>query len=151
MDGPLGERDWLLLFAAYAGAPDGLDPIRIQEGMFLFAQRAAGPASSKYAFEAHLYGPMSHEVYDDLDGLVVEGLLEPRRVPGKRWSLYRASGRALGEGERILRRARKDGLLDAARELMAIGREVSNASFGELLADIYEQYPEFAVNSVFRT
>jgi hypothetical protein len=24
-------RDWLLLFAAYEGAPDGLDPIRFQK------------------------------------------------------------------------------------------------------------------------
>jgi hypothetical protein len=33
-------RDWLLLFAAYEGAPDGLDPIRFQKGLFLFAKRA---------------------------------------------------------------------------------------------------------------
>jgi hypothetical protein len=144
-------RDWLLLFAACAGAEDGLDPVRIQEGMFLFAQRAQAPAGSKYAFEAHLYGPMSHGVYDDLDCLVAEGLLERRPVTGKRWSRYRASRKGLGEGERILRGLRREGLTDAAGELLAIKEEVANATFGELLASIHGRYPEFAVNSVFRT
>lgn len=55
-------RDWLLLFAAYRGAPDGLDPIRFQKGLFLFAQRAQVPARSKYTFEPYAYGPMSKGV-----------------------------------------------------------------------------------------
>jgi hypothetical protein len=145
------QRDWLLLFAAYRGAPEGLDPIRLQEGMFLFARRANVPESAKYTFEAGLYGPMSHGVYDDLDRLVDEGLLEPRPVTGKRWSRYRASREGLGEGERILRRLRQEGLRDSARELLVIKEEVANATFGELLAGIYGRYPEFAVSSVFHT
>ncbi len=50
-------RDWLLLYAAYEGAPDGLDPIRFQKGLFLFAQRAQVPARSKYTFKPYDYGP----------------------------------------------------------------------------------------------
>lgn len=69
-------RDWLLLFAAYEGAPDGLDPIRFQKGLFLFAKRARAPERSKYVFKPYDYGPMSAGIYSDLDRLVNEGLLE---------------------------------------------------------------------------
>jgi hypothetical protein len=69
-------RDWLLLFAACRGAPDGLDPIRFQKGLFLFSQRARVPARSEYALKPYAYGPMSAGIYDDLDRLVDEKLLE---------------------------------------------------------------------------
>src|ERR1700689_4427203 len=62
-------RDWLLLFAAYEGAPDGLDPIRFQKGLFLFARRARVPARSNYTFKPYDYGPMSTAIYNDLDRL----------------------------------------------------------------------------------
>ena len=52
-------RDWLLLFAAYQGAPDGLDPVRFQKGMFLFSRRRGVPKRSTYDFKPHAYGPMS--------------------------------------------------------------------------------------------
>jgi hypothetical protein len=33
-------RDWLLIFFALKGSPEGTDPVRIQKGMFLFAMEA---------------------------------------------------------------------------------------------------------------
>lgn len=152
-DGPMlrhPQRDWLLLFASFAGPPDGLDPIRLQEAMFLFGQRANVADDSKYAFEACLYGPMSHGVYDDLDDLVDEGLLEARPVSGKRWSRYRVSREGHEEGERILGELTREGLADAVTELLAIEEEVVRASFGELLAGIHGRYPRFAASSAFR-
>jgi hypothetical protein len=46
------QRDWLLLFAAYEGAPDGLDPIRFQKGLFLFAKRAHAPERVEVCVQA---------------------------------------------------------------------------------------------------
>lgn len=143
-------RDWLLLFAAYEGAPDGLDPIRFQKGMFLFAQRASAPARSKYAFKPFDYGPMSTAIYSDLDRLVNDGLLERVPVHGKRWSRYRPSKVTFREGQRILKQAEDEKLLDAARELFRIKQEVSKLGFSELLERVYTEHPEFAVNSIFR-
>jgi len=143
-------RDWLLLFAAYEGAPDGLDPIRFQKGLFLFAQRAQVPARSKYAFKPYDYGPMSTAIYRDLDHLVEEGLLERVPVHGKRWSRYKPSKITFLEGQRILKRAEDEKLLDAARELFRIKQDVSKLRFNELLELVYSEHPEFAVNSIFR-
>jgi uncharacterized protein len=143
-------RDWLLLFAAYRGAPDGLDPIRFQKGLFLFAQRTRIPARSKYTFKPYDYGPMSTSIYDDLDRLVNDGLLERVPVPGKRWSRYKPGKIAFREGRRILKQAEDEQLLDAARELYKIKQEVAGVRFNELLERVYTEHPEFAVNSIFR-
>lgn len=143
-------RDWLLLFAAYEGAPDGLDPIRFQKGLFLFARRAQVPERSKYAFKPYDYGPMSAGIYADLDRLVGEGLLERIPIPGKRWSRYKPGKVTFREGQRILRQAEDEKLLDAARELFKIKQDVSSVGFNELLERVYAEHPEFAVNSVFR-
>jgi uncharacterized protein YwgA len=144
------QRDWLLLFAAYEGAPDGLDPIRFQKGLFLFARRTRVPARSKYRFEPYDYGPMSTGIYRDLDRLVGEGLLECVPVSGKRWSRYKPNKVTFCEGERILKQAEGEKLLDAARELFKIKQDVSSLGFNELLEQVYAEHPEYAVNSIFR-
>ena len=54
------------------------------------------------------------------------------------------------EGERLLERAADEHLLEAARDLFEIKREVSSIGFSELLERVYTAYPEFAVKSVFR-
>jgi uncharacterized protein YwgA len=143
-------RDWLLLFAAYQGAPDGLDPVRFQKGLFLFAQRSRLPKNSKYSFKPYDYGPMSPSIYSDLDKLVDEGFLERVAVRGKSWSRYKPTKVTFAEGERLLERAESEGQLDAARELFEIKQEVSSIGFRELLERVYTEHPEFAVNSVFR-
>lgn len=148
--GAMKRRDWLLLFAAYQGAPDGLDPIRFQKGLFLFAKRATAPEQSKYTFKPYDYGPMSAGIYSDLDGLVEEGLLERVPVSGKQWSRYRPSSRTFREGRRLLKQAEREKLLDAARELFEIKQAVSKMGFGELLERVYTDYPEYAANSIFR-
>lgn len=144
------QRDWLLLFAAYEGAPDGLDPIRFQKGLFLFAQRAHVPERSKYVFKPYDYGPMSPSIYRDLDRLVDEGLLERVSVPGKQWSRYKPSRVTFHEGQKLLKQAEDEKLLEAARELFEIKKDVSRMGFNELLERVYDDYPEFAVNSIFR-
>jgi uncharacterized protein len=144
-------RDWLLLFAAYQGAPDGLDPVRFQKGMFLFSRRRGVPKRSTYDFKPHAYGPMSVAIYADLDRLVDDGLLERIPVEGKRWARYKPTTVTFSEGERVLERAANEHLLDAARDLFEIKREVSSIGFSELLDRVYTAYPEFAVKSVFRT
>jgi uncharacterized protein YwgA len=146
----MDRRDWLLLFAAYEGAPDGLDPIRFQKGLFLFARRARLPAREKYTFKPYDYGPMSPGIYKDLDTFVDQGLLELVSVPGKSWSRYRPSKTTFREGQRLLQQAEKEQALDAARELFQIKQDVASVGFGELLERVYAEYPEFAVNSIFR-
>jgi len=143
-------RDWLLLFAAYEGAPDGLDPIRFQKGLFLFAMDARVPLRERYAFKPYDYGPMSPGIYADLDTLVEQGLLTRDAVAGKTWSRYRATEAGIREAMSVLERAQSERKTSAAEKLYELKQMVASVSFNDLLERVYSAHPEFAVNSVFR-
>lgn len=146
----MNRRDWLNLFVALEGAPDGLDPVRIQKGLFLFAMEADAPTSQKYRFKPYDYGPMSAAIYADLDALVRERLVALNDVPGKRWARFTATDIGLREGNRAVEQAEAEGQLRAAQTLHLIKRRVAALPFDELLAGVYAEYPEYAANSVFR-
>jgi hypothetical protein len=145
----IARSDWLVLLAALEGAPHGLDPVRLQQSMFLFSRCPGLPPRSKYAFEPGVYGPISDELYEDLDLLVGEQLLEPVPVRGAHWSQYKPIDATFERARRILRQAEADDLVDATRQLAEIKQYVSSVGFGELLERVYTEHPEFALNSVF--
>jgi uncharacterized protein len=142
-------REWLTLFVALEGAPDGLDPVRIQKGMFLFAMESNVPTRDRYEFKPYDYGPMSAAIYQDLDLLVERGLIERVPVPGKNWSRFRATSRGHEAGQEALAKAEAERRLDAARRLYDIKQRVAGLPFNALLASVYHDYPEYAVKSVF--
>lgn len=148
---PVRRDDWLLLLVACEGAPGGLDPVRLQQGMFLFSRRPDLPPRSKYVFEPGIYGPVSDDVYGDLDRLADDGQFELVPVRGAHWSLYKPIDATFERAKRILRQVEDEDLADAARELFELKRYVSSVGFGDLLERVYGEHPQFAVNSVFRT
>ncbi|MEA2220810.1 MAG: hypothetical protein QOJ35_3436 [Solirubrobacteraceae bacterium] len=143
-------REWLLVLCAYEGAPSGLDPVRLQKSMFLFARSDMIPAQEQYSFKPYDYGPMSSMIYRDLDELVSEGLLARHSVAGKQWSRYAVTERGRTEAEERLHALRLDHERAAARRLHEIKQHVSSVSFNELLDGVYREHPDMAVNSVFR-
>jgi hypothetical protein len=145
----IAPSEWLVLFTALEGVPEGLDPVRLQQSLFLFSRCPDLPAQSKYAFEPGVYGAISDELYEDLDRLVDERMLEPVPVKGAHWSLYKPIDATFERATRILRRAEADEVVDATRQLAEIKRYVSSVGFGELLERVYAEHPEFAANSVF--
>jgi uncharacterized protein YwgA len=141
-------RDWLLLLIAADGAPDGLDPVRLQKGMFLLAREAPLPPRERYWFVPYNYGPMSPAIYRDADKLVEAGLVEKVSAPGFGWErlAITAEGR-----ERAHELARGDPGATAARlrTVEQVKEEVTRLGFSELLREIYRRYPQFAARSVF--
>jgi uncharacterized protein YwgA len=142
-------KDWLLVFIACEEGEEGLDPVRLQKGMFLLAQEGGLPVTQRYRFIAYNYGPMSRGVYRDVGLLADERLVDERPVPGYVWGRLvatekgRARARALVAGERAATPER-------LRTLADIRRTVAGTSFAELLQLIYQRYPAYAVRSVFR-
>jgi hypothetical protein len=145
----IARNEWLILLTALEGAPGGLDPVRLQQGLFLFSRCPDLPPRSKYAFEPGVYGAISDELYEDLDRLVEERMLEPVPVKGAHWSLYKPVDATFERARQILRRAEADDLVDATRQLAEIKQYVSSVGFGELLERVYAEHPEFAADSVF--
>lgn len=138
-------RDWLLVYLALKGAPKGLDPVRIQKGMFLFAQEADVTGEETYDFGPYLYGPMSSQVYSDIEYLEAEGLVHGEPVPGYTWKRYKATPPGIDVARNLLKEA--DGV--ASRKLFEIKQDVASKTFNALLRDVYARYPDFATRSVF--
>jgi uncharacterized protein len=142
-------RGWLTLLIAFEGAPEGLDPVRIQKGMFLFARETDVPATQKYDFRPYNYGPMSRQIYDDLDALVAGDLVEQVPVRGQSWTLYRATTAGVARGNELVAQA-SDVYPKAVEHLFVTKGAVASVSFEELLTDVYDRYPDMATKSVFR-
>jgi uncharacterized protein YwgA len=138
-----------MLFIAFEGAPRGLDPVRLQKGLFIFAAETDVPAAEKYEFRPYNYGPMSRDIYGDVDQLVAEGLVERVPVEGQSWSRYRPTRRGVERGSELLADA-KARHLDAARKLYDTKGTVASMTFDALLEDVYDRYPDYATQSVFR-
>ncbi len=134
-------RDWLLLLL-----DGGLDPIRVQKGMFLFAMNGGVPAAERYTFEPYNWGPLSKRIYVDLEELLATGLVERVPVPGASYTRYRRTqaGNVAAEG---LATATPE----PAKVLAAIGSKVRELGFNELLQYVYAQYPDYATKSLFKT
>lgn len=145
--GPVKPRNRLLLFIALDGAPRGLDPIRLQKGMFLFAMSDESEAGEVYRFVPYNYGPMSTQIYRDLETLLENDLIEAEPVEGQSWARYSATERGLISARELLK---SEPSQTAAQRLFEIKNEVSSHTYQEVLEDVYERYPEFASKSVFR-
>jgi hypothetical protein len=145
----LQPRDWLLLLVALRRIAEGLDPIRVQKGMFLLAREGGLPAGEAYAFRPYNYGPMSDEVYVDLGRLVRAGLCERRAVRGYSWRRYATTGWGDARARALARHARHR-TPDAVARLLEIEALLSRTTFAGLLEEVYRRYPEYTSRSVFR-
>jgi uncharacterized protein len=140
-------RDSLLLFIALDGAPQGLDPIRLQKGMFLFAMDNGSDPGEVYDFVPYDYGPMSTQIYRDLDLLAERRLIDATPVEGQTWSRYSATDAGLAAAQDLMGEEPSQA---KAKRLYAIKAEVSSHTYQQVLEDVYDRFPEFASKSVFR-
>jgi hypothetical protein len=146
--GLMRPKEWLLLFlsaeALGVDAPEELDPIRIQKGMFLLSER--GPARDTYTFRPYNWGPFSSAIYSDLGSLESSGLVESHPLPGRTWKVWQTT--AAGD-ERAIRIA-KDLDDDEVNWLGRTRLYVTGRSFVRLLRDIYANYPQYKRRSLLR-
>ena len=115
--------------------------------MFLDAQESGADAGDKYIFVPYNYGPMSAQIYSDLEQLVAEGLVAEKPVEGQSWVRYAPTEKGLEAGRRLLAQESSG---EVAKGLHRIKKEVASKTFKSLLEDVYERYPAYASKSVFR-
>jgi uncharacterized protein YwgA len=142
-------KDWLLVFIACEEAEEGLDPVRVQKGMFLVAREAGIPARQRYRFVPYNYGPMSRGVYRDVGLLADERLLDELPLPGYAWGRLVATEKGHARARELIA-AEADLTPERLGALREIRRTVAATGFAELLRVIYARYPDYAVRSVFR-
>lgn len=138
-------RDWLIIFLYPSSkVTEGLDPIRIQKGMFYFSREASVEDSEKYEFDPYYYGPCSFNIYGDIDGLVSEGLAEQMPVQGQSWSRYRLTIEGKKRAEELIASAPSEAL----QVCRSARTRVVRHSFRSLLKEVYSEYPEYATKSI---
>lgn len=137
----------LLLF--FLGSERRLDPIRIMKGLFIFTMEAPEPwlpSATRYEFVPYSYGPYARQIDIDLNRLKLLGLLQSSQAPGRHWDYYSLTEQGQAKAVEL------ESSLDprAVTYLHKVREFVLGLSFSRLLDTIYERYPDYAVNSVFK-
>lgn len=134
---------------AIASAQTVLQPVQLQKSLFLFAAKVPHevlPAESRYQFRPYDYGPFSADIYSDAEALESAGLVEISKPPATRYRQYRLTPRGAIAVEG-LRRNENPALVNYLQQLVAYTQSIS---FNQLVASVYDEYPDMKVNSVFR-
>jgi uncharacterized protein len=142
------DRTSYVLAAFAANDLKPFTPVQIQKFFFL-AERLIGEDigyEPRFAFQPYHYGPFDKAIYDALDSLVEQGLVEVTQFGEKR-RLYSISN----EGRTAANFALGNVQTNVADKLRELSKFVTSLSFRDLVSVIYRDYPEMRVNSVFRS
>lgn len=137
---------WLLLFLGAHSGPYPIDQVRAMKGMFLIDRTLFPPRGALYRWFAFDYGPFSSLVYRDLDSLQTAEFVDVTYALGSSRRIYTLSER----GRRMF--AEKAAHTSAAtmQEIQTIKTHVTSTGYEELLREILDAYPEFAMHSNLR-
>jgi uncharacterized phage-associated protein len=140
------DRTRLLLAGLAAGGENAsFTPVQVQKLFFLLDREAShlvgGP---HFNFTAYDYGPFDRSVYDGLEELCQHGLGTVQNTG--RYRVYGLSQDGYRQGIDTLH-----SLPQATRDyISSVSTWVRQLSFEQLVASIYNRYPEMKANSVFR-
>lgn len=140
-----------LLDACEGGQVEGRT--RLQKLVFLMEQElnesTASLDSSDYNFIPYDYGPFSKGLYDDLDSLEEDGLIEVEEEPmtdGKVKYVYRLTD----GGQKWVQNQLADSSANTTHSLASIiASEYNDMLLSDLIDEVYAEYPEYAENSVW--
>ena len=136
-----------LMLAAMSPAGTGpFSPVQVQKLFFLLdsnvAKQIGGP---HFKFEPYDYGPFDKEVYQELETLMEQELVEILKPYGHGSRIYKLTDEGLETGAKTLKKLPKD----VQEYIQAVVDFVRSLSFAQLVSAIYDAYPKMKVNSVF--
>ena len=142
------EKEDILLLVVASATDEPLTPVQLQKALFLISEQCRGriPTSSFYEFEPYHYGPFDAEVYQDADELAAEGMVLRFQSNRGAWTntISTHSGRERAEQ---LQKEMDPAIVQYINDVV---EWVQGLSFRELVASIYQAYPDYKVNSVFQ-
>ncbi len=136
------KKDWVLLVLKQ----NPMDRIHIMKSLFLIWHRSERKLSDYFYFEPYLYGPCSFEVYSELENLSDDGLIIQPPYQKSRWVHYYLTEK--GKRETVLAEKKASPIL--LKIVDNIKQDISQLNFHDLLREIYQEAPDFAVNSMFK-
>ena len=139
-------RSEILLAGLAAGGENATySPVQVQKLFFMLDREASAALGGPFfKFAPYDYGPFDQAVYAGLDDLARQDLALIQ--PNGRYRVYGLSQAGHIEGRRLL-----STLQPSMRDYVSnVANWVRQLSFQQLVASIYNKYPEMKVNSVFR-
>ena len=135
----------LLAGLAAGGENATFTPVQVQKLFFLLDREAAGLLEGPhFNFVPYDYGPFDRCVYSGLEDLSRQDLTRIHNTG--RYRVYGLSQRGFQEGLNLLSQ-----MPQPTRSYVAnVAVWVRQLSFEQLVASIYNRYPEMKANSVFR-
>lgn len=141
----MNRSEILLAGLAAGGENANFTPVQVQKLFFLLDREAPhlldGP---HFRFEPYDYGPFDSAVYSGLEDLARRDLARVQNTG--RYRVYGLSQRGYQEGIRLLNASPQN----ARSYLINVATWVRQLSFEQLVASIYNRYPEMKAKSVFR-
>jgi len=144
--GMISRRDWTLIVLA-AAEGSALSPVQLQKALFLIGEDLPWATGNDfYKFVPYNYGPFDSSIYHDADELSSGGLAVVGYQAGRRYCEYAISPQGQKRAEQVMAKIKPE----VAAHVKSVVKWVKNVSFEQLLRTIYDKYPQYAVNSVFR-
>jgi len=149
-------RRLIPLALSYVGDENPIEGrTRLQKMVFVIQQELIESGELRedqlYEFFAYDYGPFSKELAEDIDRMIDDDLLDEDDIEyddeGNVKYLY-----TVEDAGKDLLRSEKDG--EVADEVIDLARHVKrrfneDLSLPEVINEVYEEYPEYAENSVY--
>lgn len=137
-------QDHVAMALAAGGPRAEYSPVQVQKLLFLIDRKVPQHfGGEQFNFTPYHYGPFDSDVYQVLEAMASEGLVAIRGAGSyRRYSLTEA-GHQLGEQE-LQRHPGVSGFL------IDLAAWVRSLRFEQLVASVYNDYPEMRANSVFR-
>ena len=137
-------ENWTLLTIASGNQP--LTPAQLQKSIFLIQKNFEGLDGIKdYNFVPYNYGPFDRAVYQDAESLEAEGLVASVPSGSGRWVNYVATAKGRDHLEKVIKVDKK-----IQEEVSSIVELTQSLSFNALVREIYKEFPEMKINSIFR-
>lgn len=136
-------QNWTLLVVSSAGDA-GLTPVQLQKSLFLIGQALS--LKKYYNFTPYSYGPFDGEIYKDAENLETKGYLVISYNNNRSFPTYIIT--QMGSEFATSLKSQID-----KKKSAFVGKlvgYVKSLSFRQLLKIIYNNYPQYAVNSIFR-
>jgi hypothetical protein len=139
-------RGEILLAGLAAGGENATyTPVQVQKLFFLLDREAPGPLGGPFfKFVPYDYGPFDQAVYAGLDDLARRNMALVQSTG--RYRVYGLTQSGQIEGLRLLSVLNPN----ARTYVENVARWVRQLSFQQLVAAIYNKYPDMKANSVFR-
>lgn len=140
------ERQKLMLAALAAGGENAtFAPVQVQKLFFLIDREASGLLGGPFFnFRPYDYGPFDKTVYAELDSLESQDLVQTRGTSSYR--IYVLTRTGFITGTKILSTTSAA----ASTYMKEAAQWIRSLNFQQLVAAIYNRYPDMRANSIFR-